>query len=165
MSRDMQVQDSVVIAAEAMELYRQIADPSQMGRWSPENTGAEVPHPGQQAEVGTVFIGSNQRGRARWVTRCRVTDADPGEKFAFEVVAIGPKRPIIKGSIATWSYTFERVDGGTRVTETWTDDRTRWPDLVAARFDKAATGGHLFADFQRRNIARTLTTLKADFES
>lgn len=32
MARIMQVQDSIVVAAEAMELYEQIADPSQMGR-------------------------------------------------------------------------------------------------------------------------------------
>ena len=54
--------------------------------------------------------------------------------------------------------------GGTLVTETWSD-RRRWPDLVAARFDPLATGGRQFADFQRRNIGRTLARLKDDFES
>jgi len=36
---------------------------------------------------------------------------------------------------------------------------------VAAIFDKTATGGRLFSDFQRRNIKRTLAAMKADFES
>lgn len=161
----MQVHDSVVIDADPLTVYRQVADPSQMGRWSPENLGAEVPTPGEPATVGTVFVGSNRRGRARWVTRCTVTAADPGARFAFDVREIGPKKPLIKGSIASWSYDFEPVPGGTKVTETWTDNRTRWPDVVASVFDRAMTGGHLFADFQRRNIARTLARLKADLDA
>ncbi|MGP5920728.1 SRPBCC family protein [Brachybacterium alimentarium] len=164
MARIMQVQDSVVVAAEAMELYEQIADPSQMGRWSPENTGASVPSPGRPATVGMTFIGSNHRGKARWVTSCTVTEADPGKRFAFDVTAIGPTKPLLKGSIATWAYTFEPVEGGTRVTETWTDGRRRWPDFLAARFDRFVTSGQLFSDFQRGNIARTLAALQADFE-
>ncbi|MDN5686029.1 MAG: SRPBCC family protein [Brachybacterium sp.] len=164
MARTLQVQDSTVIAADPMALYEKIADPSQMGRWSPENMGATVPRPGTPATVGTTFVGSNRRGRARWVTSCSVTEAAPGERFAFDVTAIGPRKPLIKGGIATWTYTFEPVDGGTRVTEMWTDRRTRWPDALAARFDRLVTGGQLFADFQGGNIARTLAALKADVE-
>ncbi|MGP9845873.1 SRPBCC family protein [Brachybacterium sp. 107] len=164
MARIMQVRDSIVIAAEPLELYELIADPSQMGRWSPENTGAEVPRPGSPATVGMTFTGSNRRGRARWVTSCTVTEAVPGERFTFEVTAIGPTKPLLKGRIARWSYTFEPADGGTLVTETWTDGRTRWPDAVASRFDRFVTGGRLFSDFQRGNIARTLAALRADVE-
>lgn len=163
MARIMQVRGSIVIAADPIELYAQIADPSQMVRWSPENTGADVPHPGSPATEGMTFIGSNQRGPARWVTSCTVTEAVPGQRFTFDVTAIGPKKPFLRGSIATWSYSFEPAHGGTRVTESWTDRRTRWPDFVAARFDKLVTSGHLFSDFQRRNIARTLAALQADF--
>ena len=165
MSRDMQVQDSIVIAAEPMALYEQISDPSQMGRWSPENRGAEVPKPGQSATVGTSFVGSNRRGRVSWVTRCTVTEAEPGVRFAFDVRQIGARQPRLRAGIASWSYDFEPADGGTRVTETWTDKRRSWPDLAATLFDKAVTGGRTFPDFQRRNIAKTLARLKTDFES
>ncbi|MGA8851265.1 MAG: SRPBCC family protein [Aeromicrobium sp.] len=164
MSRDMQVQDSIVIAAEPLALYEQVADPSQMGRWSPENRGAEVPIPGQPATVGTSFVGSNRRGRATWVTRCTVTAADPGVRFAFDVRQIGARQPRFRGRIASWSYDFEPVVGGTKVTETWTDNRRNWPDVAANVFDKTVTGGRTFADFQRRNIAKTLARLKTDFE-
>ena len=75
------------------------------------------------------------------------------------------RAPLIKARIASWEYRFEPVDGGTQVTETWTDARRGWPDLVANAFDKVATGGRTFADFQRRNIAKTLDNLKADLES
>lgn len=164
MSRTMTVQDSVVIAAEPMTIYRLVADPSQMPRWSPENTAADVPEPGAPAAAGTTFVGSNQRGRARWRTRCRVTASDPGERFTFDVLQLGLGTPVLPFRIATWDYRFEPVEGGTKVTETWTDGR-RWPDALANAFDKVATGGRTFADFQRRNIARTLANMKADLES
>ena len=165
MGRDMQVSDSVVIDVDAQTIYDQVADPTQMQRWSPENTGATTKAAGRTLHVGEVFDGANKRGRARWNTECVVTAAEPGQRFAFDVRRIGPARPIIPGRIASWSYAFEPAEGGTRVTETWTDLRTGWPDWTAAIFDKIATGGRLFSDFQRRNIARTLAAMKADFES
>lgn len=155
--------DSVDVAADALVIWTQVADPSQMPRWSPENTGATTPASGV-LDVGDVFVGSNQRGRARWHTECVVTAAEPGREFAFRVRRIGRTTPRLHSAIATWTWTFEPVAGGTRVTETWHDDRRGWPDPVAAVFDKVVTGGRLFADFQRRNIARTLAALKADLE-
>lgn len=147
-----------------MTLYPQVADPSQMGRWSPENTGATVPHPGAPATLGMTFVGTNRSGRGRWVTSCNVTEAVPGERFAFDVTTIGPRKPLNRGGIGSWSYYFEPVEGGTLVTESWTDGRSAWPDVLAACFDRVVTVGHLFADFQRRNIARTLAALKTDVE-
>jgi uncharacterized protein YndB with AHSA1/START domain len=163
MPRDLQVSDSVVIDADALTIYDQVADPTQMTRWSPENTGATTAALGPLAE-GAVFDGRNRRGRARWSTECVVTAAEPGQRFAFDVGKIGLRKPLLRGRIASWEYAFEPVEGGTRVTETWTDHRTGWPDWAAAAFDKAATGGSLFCDFQRRNIARTLESMKADLE-
>jgi hypothetical protein len=165
MPRTMTVQDSIVVDADPMTIYRLVADPSQMPRWSPENTRGDVPEPGSPAAVGTEFIGSNQRGRARWRTRCRVTASEPGQRFTFDVVQFGVGTPMVRVRIATWDYVFEAVDGGTKVTETWTDGRSHWPDAVANFFDRFATGGRTFAEFQRRNIETTLTNLKADLES
>jgi polyketide cyclase/dehydrase/lipid transport protein len=164
-SRTMTVQDSIVVDADPMTIYQLVADPSQMPRWSPENTAGDVPEPGSPATVGTTFVGSNKRGFARWQTRCRVTVSDPGERFAFDVFQIGLRTPFVQVRIASWAYEFEPVDGGTKVTETWTDGRRRWPDAMANTFDKIATGGRTFADFQCRNIAKTLANLKADLES
>jgi uncharacterized protein YndB with AHSA1/START domain len=164
MSRDMQVSGSVVIDADVQTIYDQVADPTQMSRWSRENTGATTTEPGRTLSEGEVFDGSNQRGLARWTTECVVTAAEPGRRFAFDVRKIGSRRPFIPGRIASWEYTFEPGGHGTRVTETWSDLRAGWPDWVAAVFDKTATGGRLFSDFQRRNIANTLAAMKADFE-
>ena len=87
-----------------------------------------------------------------------------GVRFAFRVHALGLRVPILSGSIASWEYRFEPVGDGTRVTECWTDERRGWPDPVVTRFDRMATGGKLFSEFQRGNIARTLATLKTELE-
>ncbi|MFD5116167.1 SRPBCC family protein [Streptomyces sp. NPDC058391] len=163
MPRTFTVSDSIVIATDASTVYGQVSRPSLMGRWSPENLGATV-HDEREATVGTVFDGHNKRGPARWTTRCTVTAADPGERFAFRVHAIGMRTPRLRGPIATWEYRFEPVPGGTRVTETWTDDRRSWPDAVANAFDRIATRGHTFAAFQTRNIRTTLRNLKRAME-
>jgi len=164
MPRTMSVADSIVIDAPPAQVYEQLSDPTVMGRWSPENRGATIRGERRDAYVGMVFEGRNKRGAVSWTTRCTVTAADPGERFAFRVHAIGVRRPRLPGPIATWEYRFEAVDGGTRVTETWTDDRRSWPDLLANGFDRVATGGKTFALFQRGNIRTTLKRLKAAVE-
>ena len=164
MGRDMQVSDSVVIDVDPITIYEQVADPTQMARWSPENTGARAGVDARPLTKGEVFNGTNRRGRLRWTTECVVTASEPGRRFAFDVRKIGPRTPFVPGRIASWEYTFEAIPAGTRVTETWTDQRVGWPDWAAAVFDRGATGGRLFADFQRRNIERTLARMKADFE-
>lgn len=165
MPRTMSVSDSIVIDAAPMTVYEKVGDPTAMGRWSPENRGATVRGERRAAHAGMVFEGHNKRGRMTWTTKCTVTAADPGERFAFRVHAIGIRRPWLPGAIATWEYRFAPVEGGTRVTETWTDDRRAWPDALAHAFDRKATRGHTFADFQRRNIRTTLERLKEALES
>jgi uncharacterized protein YndB with AHSA1/START domain len=157
----MTVSGEVVVAAPPMRLYELVSDPAQMRRWSPENTGADTDGP---LTAGAEFVGSNRRGPLHWSSRAVVTAADPGERFAFRVVALGFGTPMLPGPVASWEYRFEAVEGGTRVIETWTDDRRAWPDAVAAVFDRIATGGSTFAAFQKSNIRRTLDRLKADVE-
>ncbi|MCW2783771.1 MAG: hypothetical protein JWP74_288 [Marmoricola sp.] len=161
----MTVSDSVDVALAPEAVWAQVADPAQMPRWSPENTGAPVGTPGTPLGAGAVFHGTNKRGAARWTTSCTVTTSEPGRSFGFDVLAIGVKKPRLRGAIANWTYTFEPAGSGTKVTETWTDLRRSWPDWAAAAFDKVATRGSLFSEFQRRNIAKTLGNLKADLEA
>lgn len=162
MGRPMIVSDSVDVAADPDVIWARVADPAQMPRWSPENTSAPE-GAGHVLGVGDVFTGTNKRGPARWITRCTVTASEQGKVFSFDVHTIGIRKPRVPFQIANWSYAFEPVAEGTRVTETWTDHRTTWPDWVAAGFDKVATGSRFYL-FQRRNIARTLKNLKAEFE-
>lgn len=163
MTREFTVSDNVVVDADAHTLYAAISDPTRMGDWSPENLGAVVSDPREGAYVGMVFEGKNKRGRARWTTRCTVTVADPGTAFEFRVHAIGVKTPKLNAANATWRYDFETVPGGTKVTETWTDDRRKWPDALAFVFDKIVTSGKTFPQFQRRNIRKTLDNLRKHY--
>lgn len=161
----MSVQDTVTIAGVSpQEVFAAISDPSRMGRWSPENTGAVIETAGGPAPVGTSFVGANIRFGAKWHTRCVVTASDPGRRFAFDVKAIGMRKPGLRARIATWEYRLEPSTDGTTVTEVWTDGRGGWPAFAAKGFDKVVTRGSTFADWQRGNIARTLANLKKDLE-
>ena len=159
---------SVEIAAPPEVVYALVADITKMGQWSPENRGATVlnPAPDGTAFVGMTFEGRNKRGRAAWITRCTVTAADPGRRFAFRVHAIGVKKPRVRAANASWEYRFEpTAAGATRVTESWTDDRTSWPGPLVAVFDRVVTSGKTFPEFQRINIRETLDALKQAAEN
>lgn len=165
MTRVFTVSSSIIVDdVSPEEAFRAVSCPADMGRWSPENRGTTAGSPAGPAALGTTFVGRNKRGMFRWVTRCKVTAADPGSRFAFRVCAIGVGRPRLRAPIATWEYRFEAVDGGTRVTETWTDDRRKWPTFAARAFDWVATSGKTFAAFQARNIEITLRNLKRELE-
>ena len=164
MTREMTVAGSIWIEVTTDVVYDAISDVTQMGRWSPENTGAAVARPHDAAYVGMHFVGSNKRGPARWQTRCTVTAAERGRRFAFDVNRYGLAPLLLPVSVASWEYAFEARDGGTLVTEIWHDGRTRWPDLGVRVFDPLATGRASFAAFQRGNIARTLRNLKRELE-
>ncbi|WP_371530833.1 SRPBCC family protein [Streptomyces sp. NBC_01283] len=165
MTRTFTVSRSILVQAPPQSVYEQVSQPALMGRWSPENLGATVPGGDVPASVGLVFEGHNKRGPFRWTTRCTVTKAEPGQRFAFRVHAIGVKRPRLRAPIASWEYRFEDSGGATKVTETWTDDRRSWPTFVANAFDRLATGGRTFAVFQVGNIDRTLKNLKRELET
>ncbi|MBY8845386.1 SRPBCC family protein [Streptomyces sp. SP2-10] len=165
MARTFTVSDSIVIDVPPDAAYLAVSRPADMGRWSPENLGTTGDTGDAPAALGTTFIGRNQRGRFRWVTLCTVTAADPGRRFAFRVHAIGIGRPRLHGPIASWEYRFEPAGEGTRVTETWTDDRRAWPAFIAGAFDRIATAGSTFSAFQARNIRTTLRNLKRELET
>ncbi|MFF4894850.1 SRPBCC family protein [Streptomyces sp. NPDC001068] len=164
MTRVFTVSGSIVIDVPPEAAYQAVSRPGDMGRWSPENLGTISGATGEDATPGTTFVGRNKRGRFRWVTRCTVTAADPGRRFAFRVHAIGRTRPRLRGPIATWEYRFEPTGTSTRVTESWTDDRRAWPALLAGAFDRLVTPGRTFAEFQVRNIDTTLCNLKRELE-
>ncbi len=157
--RPMTVTDSVVVDATPVDVWELVADPTRIASFSPENTGADSPHDGPLS-VGQRFVGHNRRGKMTWSTSCEVTESEPGRSFAFKVTGWGTSRFRVPVPIATWRFEMTEHPEGTVVTETWTDDR-RWPDLLTGPFDRAATGGQSFADFQTRNIRRSLDQLAA----
>lgn len=100
MGRTRTVAESTVIAVGPDAVYAAVSDPTRMGNWSPENTGARLRETSGSLSVGSTFVGSNRRGPLRWRTLCTVTAADPGKRFAFTVGAIGATDPVIKMRIA-----------------------------------------------------------------
>lgn len=169
MARETIVSESVVIDARPDEIWALVSDPRNFGRWSPENRGATLIGEDETLEVGSTFWGHNRRGPMRWATYCRVTATEPGERFAFEVLGQrvgGRSRPRLRFPIATWEYRLEETPDGTRVTETWKDDReTSAFGRVSRTSDRLVTGGPTFADLHRRNMRATLERLKEEAEA
>jgi hypothetical protein len=106
------------------------------------------------AQPGAIFTGNNRNGWRRWTTKCTVTEARPGETFAFEVTHTIAK-------ISRWQYDIEPVAGGCRVTESTWDRRPAWFKLPA----ELTTGVRNRAAVNAHHIRETLQRLKARAET
>jgi uncharacterized protein YndB with AHSA1/START domain len=106
---------SVLIDAPAERLYDMVADMPRMGEWSPECQQVEWLDGSTGPAEGARFVGHNHtgpRGLIKWSRRGRVLTADPGREFAFATEEGGTEGVV-------WRYHFERVEQGTRVTESY----------------------------------------------
>jgi len=131
-----------------------VSDVTRMGEWSPENESGTWLGDASEAKPGARFRATNRVGRRKWKTLAAVVDADPGRRFSFRVTAMGLK-------VAEWSYVFEPVDMGCRVTETWVEQRGRIFKPIAAR----VTGVADRATHNRAGMEQTLDRLAAAAES
>jgi hypothetical protein len=107
---------SVVIEATAERIYQLVADLPRMGDWSPECRQVEWLAGSTGPAVGATFIGHNRGGPLglmKWSRRGRVLAADPDREFAFATEEGGRES-------TQWRYRLEPVEGGTRVTESYT---------------------------------------------
>ena len=103
-----------LIHAPAEVVYELVSDVTNMGEYSPENTGAVWLDGATGPAVGARFKGTNRLGPNRWSTKPTVTTAERGRLFEFVV----PGK-----SGATWTYGFDPVPGGVQVTESMRQDR------------------------------------------
>jgi hypothetical protein len=138
---------STVVAASPETLYALVGDVTRMGEWSPETVEADWLDGATGPVAGARFTGRNRIGSTAWTTKPVVTVADPGRTFAFRVPG---------GSGATWTYTFERVDGGTRVTEHVRQDK-RSPLVIRLLQRRAGVTDR--AEHLRAGMAVTLERL------
>lgn len=136
-----------VINAPAQVLYDLVTDIERMGDWSPECTGGEWLGEADRAVEGARFKGTNTAGPNTWATKPTVTVAEPGREFAFKVPG---------GSGPTWTYRFDSVPGGTRVTESVV--QTKRSPLPIRLLQKRAGITDRQADLEQ-NLATTLTNL------
>jgi hypothetical protein len=151
---DTHAQVAQTIAADPGTIYDLVADLAQMGKWSPEATGGKWIGGASGPAVGARFHGNNRSGWRRWSTKCEITEADRGKRFAFHVTAGGVP-------IADWSYDFEANGDSTAVTETWDDRRPRWMDALS----RPVMGVADRASHNEANMKATLTALKKAAES
>jgi len=84
-----------------------------------EETAAMTWRKGNAARPGAVFKGTNRNGFRRWTTTCTVTDAEPGQTFAFDVSYLGIP-------VSHWRYDITATADGCRVTERMWDRRPGW---------------------------------------
>ncbi|GAB2552399.1 SRPBCC family protein [Nocardia heshunensis] len=98
---------SLFVAAPPEALWALVSDVTQMGRWSPENVGAQWLGRVTRPVVGAWFVGFNRIGPVPWATPCEVTVVEPARHFEFRVHLIGTR----------WGYLLEPAEGGTTVTE------------------------------------------------
>ncbi len=154
------LEERIVVDAAPADVHRMVADPRNMGRWSPECRRVWIPRP--PARPGSRFVGFNRRGPFIWFTmgriralRAPVEPAGSGE-FTFDVGVFGLP-------IARWGYRCEPDGAGTRVTETWQDLRTgrgsRLTELLGAVF--AGTGPDRRIAINRAGMRTTLARLAA----
>ncbi|SDI97583.1 Polyketide cyclase / dehydrase and lipid transport [Frankineae bacterium MT45] len=111
--------ESIDITCSPTQVYGMVSDLPRMGEWSPENRGARWFGRPAGPAVGAKFVGVNRFKWLVWPTNGRVTEADPGRAFSFEVVA-GPV------PVAFWEYRIAPTPDGCTVTESWTDRRPNW---------------------------------------
>jgi hypothetical protein len=100
--------ESIFVAVSPEVLYALVSDITRVGEWSPECRESWWDDD-SGPKVGDWFTGRNQSGESTWQTRSKIVAANQGEEFAWQV----------NETIARWRYTFERVAGGTKVTESW----------------------------------------------
>jgi ribosome-associated toxin RatA of RatAB toxin-antitoxin module len=141
-----------VIGASPDELWSCVSDVKRMGELSPENVGNTWIKGATGPAVGARFKGDNRNGKKKWSTTAKVVECEPGRVFAFESVA-GPFK------VARWTYRFNAVDGGTRVTESWIDQR----GLVGKVMGKPVSGVADRAAHNRETMHATLDQLAARF--
>lgn len=145
---------STVIDAPAEHIYDMVADLTRIGEWSPECAAAEWIDGATGPAVGARFVGHNRtgpRGLIKWSRKGTVRVAERGREFAFATEEGG-----VEGTI--WRYHLEAVDGGTRVTESYTVEKIS----VVFRIIDVPTNRH--RDLIK-GMTKTLAQLKAAAEA
>jgi hypothetical protein len=137
---------SVEIDAAPATVYALITDLNAMTEIA-EETARMRWHKGESATPGAVFKGTNRNGWRRWTTTCTVTDANPGECFAFNVSHTGVP-------ISRWQYDIVSAGGACTVTESTWDRRPGWykkpAELVTGVSNRAGVNAdHIQATLQR----------------
>jgi hypothetical protein len=151
---ELQVSRTMKVAAPPEAVYGIIADVTRIGELSPIckaawwDEGAE-PSDGAAPREGAWFTGRNEmQGRDAWERRCEIVLVEPGRALGW--IAGGRDE-----GVASWSYQFQPVDGGTEVVESW--KIIREDDRISALSDDEVKG---LIGMTESGIETTLANLK-----
>ena len=148
--------ETVTVACTPEDAHAVVADVSRMGELSPVCTGGAWEDPSATGP-GSWFTGSNAIGEFTWDTRCRVEANQPGKEFAFTNCGADGQTELVR-----WGYTFEAVDGGTQVTQSWQILPAYVPFTQGGDETKDVTPNlDGMAAMAREGMAATLAKLKA----
>ena len=143
------------VNAPAEVVYRLVSDLPGMSGVAEEFERGSWLGGAREAAVGARFRGHNRARGRQWTTTATVTDAEPGRRFAFEVVSVA------RIPVSRWQYDIEPTEGGCRVAEQTWDRRPSWFKPLA----NLVTGVRDRSEQNQRNIERTLRQLKAAAEA
>ena len=110
------------VAATPAQVWAVLSDPTRIGAWSHECRTAAWVGGQSRAEVGARFRGTNQVGALRWSRTCTITELEPERLLVF--CTSGGLPP----DSTRWRYSLEPIEGGTRITQTFTI--LKFPRLV-----------------------------------
>ncbi|TDB74588.1 SRPBCC family protein [Micromonospora sp. KC721] len=96
------IEEDALIDADPDDVWRRVADPRAMSRWSPQVLRTRVTTQGPVG-VGTRMRNLNRGGLLLWTTHAQVVRFDPGVEFAIK----------IRENRTVWSYRVEPVSSGT----------------------------------------------------
>ena len=144
---------TVEISAAPATVYGLITDLDAMSEIA-EETARMRWAKGDAAAPGAVFKGTNRNGWRRWTTKCTITDAAPGERFAFNVSHTGVP-------VSRWQYDILATGEGCTVTESTWDRRPGWYKKPA----ELATGVSNREGVNADHIQATLQRLKRRAEA
>ncbi|MGH3713309.1 MAG: SRPBCC family protein [Micromonosporaceae bacterium] len=148
-------QSTIEIAAPPELVYDIVSNVPELPKWAAETDRCRWIGGADGPAVGARFQGRNRHTWRVWSTVAKVTHADPGRRFGFQVYVYGVPS-------ATWRYTIEPIPGGSRVTES---TLRVTPRPIAMAVNAGLLGIPDRDAHNQRNIERTLAQLKTYAES
>ena len=138
---------SAWVPASPEDVYALVSNVPRTGEWSPTCRSAEWHDPAQTG-VGALFTGHNDDGKRQWTSTSKVTAAEPGKRFEWEV----------NDGATRWGYVLAPHEGGTLVTHTW-HFTERGHAFFMEKFPKPLVGMAKREQAARKDMPITLTRI------